>query len=91
MLPGGTPSDEDEVFRAAGFDGPERLQIPGRTLDRSAAEVRASVYSLSSAAPHLFGADLDRFDAALRTLLAQASPDGWFSERVGPITLSIWR
>lgn len=90
-MPGGTPSDEDEVFRAAGFDGPERVQIPGRTLDRSAAEVRASVYSLSSAAPHLFGAGLDRFDAALRTLLAQASPDGWFSERLGPITLSIRR
>ncbi len=91
VLPHGTPGDEDDVLRAAGFAGPQRLELPGRTVRRSAAEVRASVYSLSSAAPHLFGADLDRFDASLRALLTEASPDGWFSERLGAITLSVWR
>jgi SAM-dependent methyltransferase len=91
VLAEGTPSDEDDVLGAAGFDGPQRLGLPGRTVVRSAAEVRASVYSLSSAAPHLFGPDLDRFDDELRALLAEASPDDVFGEHLGGITLSIWR
>ncbi|HEY2193336.1 MAG TPA: hypothetical protein VGH76_13705 [Actinomycetospora sp.] len=53
--------------------------------------VRASIYSLSSPAPCVFGADLDRFGVALRALVAEALPDGVFSERLRGITLSIWR
>jgi SAM-dependent methyltransferase len=30
ILAAGTPGDEEEVFRAAGFRGPQRLQVPGR-------------------------------------------------------------
>ncbi|MCD2194894.1 class I SAM-dependent methyltransferase [Actinomycetospora endophytica] len=87
----GTPGDEDDVYRAAGFRGPRHLELPARTVERTAEEIRASVYSLSRAAPHLFGADLEEFDAGLRALLDGASPDGRFSERLCGITLSLWR
>lgn len=91
VLPGGTPGDEDDVFRAAGFDGPQRLRVPGRIVERTVDQVAASVYSLSSAAPHLFGDRLSAFDDELRQLLAGASANGRFSERMGSITSSIWR
>jgi SAM-dependent methyltransferase len=89
-LPAGTPGGEDAVYRAAGFTGPHRLQVPGRVVDRTVEQVVASVYSLSSSAPHLFGEHLGRFDAELRALLSAASGDGWFSEQMGPIALDIW-
>jgi SAM-dependent methyltransferase len=50
-LPAGTPSLEDEVMIAAGFDGPSRLEVGGgRVFDRTEDDVVASVFSLSSAA-----------------------------------------
>jgi hypothetical protein len=79
------------VFRAAGFSGPERIEVPGRVVERTAEQVAASVYSLSSAAPHLFGDRLEAFDAELRQLLDGASEDGLFEELMGSITASIWR
>lgn len=91
VLPAGTADGEDDVFRAAGFRGPTRRHLPGRTVDRTAEEVRAAIYSLSSSAPHLFGSGLDAFDAELRALLADAAPDAVFSEQLREITLSIWR
>ena len=91
VLPQGTAGDENDVFRAAGFAGPQRLEIPGRVVERTAEQVVASVYSLSSAAPHLFGDRLDAFDGELRRLLAAAGPTGRFSERMRPTTVTIWR
>ncbi|NAZ86067.1 class I SAM-dependent methyltransferase [Kineococcus indalonis] len=91
VLTSGTPGGEDEVYRAAGFSGPQRLHLPGREVERSAEQVAASVYSLSSSAPHLFGERLGAFDRELRALLAAAAPRGRFTERVGPVVLSIWR
>jgi SAM-dependent methyltransferase len=84
------PGEEDDIYRAAGFHGPQQLEIPGRVVERTADEVAASVYSLSSAAPHLFGDRLSAFDAELRQLLAEAG-DGGFSEEMRSIRLSIWR
>lgn len=91
VLPSGTPADEDSVYRASGFAGPQRLDVPGRSVERTTEEIVASVFSLSGSAPHLFGDRLDAFDAHLRELLDSASADGWFSERMREITLSIWR
>ncbi len=91
VLATGTPADEDAVYRAAGFTGPQRLEVPGRAVERTADQVVASVYSLSSSAPHLFGDRIDEFDAELRQLLTQASRDGRFSEQMRPITLDMWR
>jgi len=85
------PGAEDDIYRAAGFRGPQELEIPGRVVTRTAEQVAASVYSLSSSAPHLFGDRLSAFDAELRELLAEAGDDGRFSEEMRSIRLSIWR
>jgi SAM-dependent methyltransferase len=91
VLPAETPSGEDEVYRAAGFTGPQRLEVPGREVERTADQIAASIYSLSTSAPHLFGDHLDEFDGELRQLLAEASADGVFSEQMRCIALDIWR
>lgn len=91
VLAASTPGGEDAIYRAAGFTGPQRIEIGGRVVERSADEVAASVYSLSSAAPHLFGPHLPAFDADVRRLLDQTSPTGRFSEQLGDITLELWR
>jgi SAM-dependent methyltransferase len=91
VLPTGTSGGEDDVFRAAGFTGPQRIEVPGRVVARSVDEVASSIYSLSSSAPHLFGARLAEFDSELRALLGEASTGGWFGEQMRSITLSIWR
>ena len=91
-LPDGTPGDEADVFAAAGFDGPRTLDVGGGELHvRSEDDVVASVFSLSSAAPHLFGEHLAGFEADLRGLLRRASPERSFTERAGEIGIRIWR
>lgn len=91
VLPHGTAHGEEQVYRDAGFLGPRRIGLPARTVQRTPEDVRASVYSLSSSAPHLFGTRLAAFDAQLRSLLDRAAPDGLFSERLGEIAMDIWR
>ena len=91
VLTAGTPGGEDAIYRAAGFNGPQRLEVPGRVVERSAEEIVASVYSLSGSAPHLFGDRLKHFDAELRELLHRASSDGRFSEQMREIAADIWR
>ena len=90
-LPAGTPSGEDDILRAAGFLGPRELEVGGgRVFERSEDDVVASVYSLSSAAPHLFGERLGDFEADLRSVLRRTSPEGRFSERARAVALEIW-
>lgn len=90
-LPAGTPSGEEEVMLAAGFTGPRRRGVPDdRLLERTEDEVVASVFSLSSAAPHLFGERVDDFERALRELLREASPTRRFSERANDLELIVW-
>jgi SAM-dependent methyltransferase len=92
LRPHGTPDDESAVFGAAGFEGPDRIELDtARVVTRSADDVVAATFSLSGSTPHLFGADVTRFEADLRVLLGDASPDGRFSERTRPIALDVWR
>jgi SAM-dependent methyltransferase len=92
QLPAGTASGEDEVFRSAGFRGPDRIELWGGTVvERTADEIVASVFSLSSAAPHLFADRLPGFERDLRRLLADTSPAGLFSERTREIAVNAWR
>jgi SAM-dependent methyltransferase len=87
-----SPDDEDAVFRAAGFAGPAVVVVPdGRTIVRPADDLVAETFSLSSTAPHLFGDRLPEFEADLRRLLAEASPDGAFAVRLPDNELKIWR
>jgi SAM-dependent methyltransferase len=91
-LPSGTAKDEEAVMRAAGYPEPRRVMVPrGEVFSRSEDEIIASVYSLSSAAPHLFGERRTAFEADLRELLRGSSPSGRFYERARAIELVIWR
>jgi SAM-dependent methyltransferase len=92
VLPDGTPRWENEAFLAAGLDGPRALDVPAaQTHERGVDDIVASVFSLSSSAPHHFGERLADFERELRELLRRASPSGCFRERTRDITLSIWR
>jgi len=86
-LPDGTPGWEDDAFASAGFSGPRRIDVPARPHVRSADDVVASVFSQSSAAPHLFGERIDDFERELRALIGA----GPFRERFREIGVSIWR
>jgi ubiquinone/menaquinone biosynthesis C-methylase UbiE len=56
----GSPDGEAIVLRNAGFQNPERVQIPaGGVQVRNADDLVAWVYSFSGSAPHLFGDRLD--------------------------------
>jgi hypothetical protein len=79
-------------MRAAGYRGPTRLVVGGNEVeDRSIDDLVASVFSLSSSTPHLFGPDLPAFEADLRDLLTTAADNGLFSERRREIEAVIWR
>jgi SAM-dependent methyltransferase len=87
-----SPSDEAAVFRGAGLAGPQLVVVPdGRTIVRSADDLVAETFSLSSTAPHLFGDGLSQFEADLRRVLAEASLDGAFAVRLPDNELKIWR
>jgi SAM-dependent methyltransferase len=82
---------EARIFRAAGFTGPTRLGVPAWVVTRSTDEVVASVFSLSYAAPHLFGGRVREFEHELRILLTQVSPARRFSEEMRDIAVDVWR
>jgi hypothetical protein len=82
---------DDDVYLAAGFEGSQRYEVPGRVVERTVDQVVASVYSLSYSTPHLFGDRLTAFDGQLRQLLTDASDEGRFAEQMPPITLRVWR
>ena len=90
ILSAGTPAGEDDAYRAAGFTGPRRLELPGAVVERTADQVVVAVLSLSGSAPHLFGPRLTAFEADLRQLLHDTSPTGVFSQHMREIALDIW-
>ncbi|WP_326565302.1 methyltransferase domain-containing protein [Amycolatopsis rhabdoformis] len=90
-LPQGTPGGETEIYRAAGFSGPESISVPGPTVIRDIDDIVASVFSLSSSAPHLFGARRSAFEGDLRRLLGAASSSGKFREQMREFVVDVWR
>jgi hypothetical protein len=90
VLAAGASEPEEVIYRAAGFTGPESFEVPGQVVERNVEEI-TSVYSLSSAAPHLFGDRMEQFDAELHQLLAEVADDGCFSEQMRSIALDVWR
>jgi SAM-dependent methyltransferase len=91
ILPQGTAVAEDAVMVAAGFIGPRKVVVArGEVHERSEDDIVASIYSLSSAAPHLFGPRLTQFETDLRALLRRASAHGRFYEQARDIELVIW-
>jgi SAM-dependent methyltransferase len=90
-LPQGTAEWDFDAFSSIGFSGPREVEVPaGQVYERSEDDVVASVYSTSSAAPHLFGDRLEEFESELRAILRRASPEGRFRERARDISLRIW-
>lgn len=91
-LPSGSASDEAEILRSAGFAGPDRVELAtAEVVVRSEDDIVAATFSLSSAAPHLFGARAPDFERDLRRLLRRSSPSGRFAERTRDVALDIWR
>ncbi|MEV4052370.1 methyltransferase domain-containing protein [Amycolatopsis sp. NPDC049688] len=86
-LPGGTAGGEAGIYRAAGFHGPRRFAVPGRVVTRTVDDVVAGVFSLSSSAPHLFGARRAEFEAELRRRLAPAET---FTMTLPEIAVDLW-
>jgi ubiquinone/menaquinone biosynthesis C-methylase UbiE len=82
---------EEEVWRAAGFDGPQRIEVPGQVVERTSDQIVAGIFSLSSSTPHLFGERRESFESDLRRLLHDANPGGIFSEQMREIAADIWR
>jgi SAM-dependent methyltransferase len=88
-LPYGTPGGEAEIYRAAGFTGPTRVELPGRAVTRTTEDIVAAVFSLSGSTPHLFGDRRAAFETDLRQILHSAGPT--FSEYMQEIAVDIWR
>jgi SAM-dependent methyltransferase len=87
-----SPDGEDQVFQRAGFLPAEKVTVPdGRVVERTADDLVALVFSLSSTAPHLFGDRVGDYERDVREILARASPAGRFSVRLPDNILRIWR
>ena len=87
-LPDGTRGGEEDVMRAAGYRGPQRIVVPrGEVVERTTDDVVDAVLSLSGSAPHLFGDRLGAFVDDLRDVLGA----GPFAERTRDVELVIWR
>lgn len=82
-----SPSGEDAVLARLPYDGPQRVVVRGRTLERTPDQVIANVLSTSNAAPHLFGERLADFTADLRHLLGGRT----FLVDQGDTLVRIWR
>ncbi len=60
-------------------------------LGNLADDVVATVFSMSSTAPHLFGDRRQDYEGDVREILARASPSGRFSIRLPDSILRIWQ
>jgi len=69
----------EDVLARTRFGVPRQFFVPGiPDLLRDSESVLSGYFSLSSAAPHLFGDRLDDFAREVRTLLAKRSAEGVF-------------
>jgi hypothetical protein len=84
-------SREEEVWRAAGFKGLQRIAVPGEIVERTTDQIVAGIFSLSSSTPHLFGERRATFESDLRRLLHGANPSDIFSEQMREIAADVWR
>jgi SAM-dependent methyltransferase len=82
---------EADVWRAAGFCGPQQIEVPGEIVARTSDQIVAAIFSLSSSTPYLFGDSREAFEADLRKLLHEANSSDLFSEHMQEIAAEIWR
>jgi SAM-dependent methyltransferase len=91
FLPADKADREELVWQAAGFDGPQRVEVPGEVVERTSDQIVAGIFSLSSSTPHLFAERREAFESDLRQLLHDANPSGIFSEQMREIAADVWR
>ena len=91
VLPTGTRAGEEDVMRAAGWQGPVRREIRQGVVTRTLDQMVSAVFSLSGSTAHQFGDRSPAFERDLRDLLLAIAPEGRFSQRQGPIEVVIWR
>ena len=84
-------NSEAEVWRAAGFRGPQRIEVPGEIVARTSDQIVAAIFSLSSSTPYLFGDRREAFEADLRQLLHETNSSDLFSEHMQEIAAEIWQ
>jgi SAM-dependent methyltransferase len=86
----GQPARFEDTLAETRFGGSRTIYAPGRTdLVRDIDTVVANYFSLSYAAPRLFGDRRAAFEADLRQLLREHSPDGLFWDWPGDTELVI--
>jgi hypothetical protein len=91
LAPVRTQRFQDVLVRTR-FGEPQVIFVPGiPDLVRTSESVLSGYFSLSSAAPHLFGDRLDDFAADVRGLLASRSPEGVFWDWPGDTEVVISR
>ncbi len=81
---------EAEIYRAAGFNRPTRIEVPGPIVVRSVDDIVVSVFSLSRAARTSSATAAPSSKAELRELLAHVSPEGRFSEQMRETAIDLW-
>jgi hypothetical protein len=77
--------------KAAGFAGPQRIEIHGRVVQRTSEQIVAAIFSLSGSTPRIFGDRRQGLEDDLRQLLLDDYPSGIFSEQTREIAADIWR
>jgi len=75
------PENEPGLLRSEYFSQVAYREFPG-TIVRDVASIIGCVYSISSSARPLFGADAEVFEAALSKALFDVNPAGVFKERI---------
>jgi SAM-dependent methyltransferase len=86
-----TGRTDEDILAAAGLRLAAELTVaPGPLAYRDENEIVASVFSLSYAAPDLFGKRLAGFERAMRALLRRTAPDGRFCEQPRDIRDNVW-
>jgi SAM-dependent methyltransferase len=89
FAPAKTDRYEDALARTR-FGRPRQVFAPGRPhVVRDVDSIVDGCFSMSSSAPHLFGGSRDQFEADLRALLREHSPDGLFWDWPGDTEIVI--
>jgi SAM-dependent methyltransferase len=86
------PDRYEDALARTRFGAPRSVFAPGRPdIIRDADSVVAGFFSMSFAAPHLFGDRRDAFEVELRALLAAESPSGLFWDWPGDTEIMLAR
>jgi hypothetical protein len=73
--------EESAIYSEACFTGQTWFEVPGAVVVRSIDDVVASVFSLSSAAPHLFGDRVALFEPSFASCSPGPAPRGGSASR----------